>query len=79
LVIGHDFGVRSFGTIAGMLGTVALTLGGALGPVIVGVLYDNTGSYQGALALCTTLMLAGAVIVAMAPELQKKSSRGNLS
>lgn len=68
LVIGHDFGVRSFGAIAGMLGTVALTLGGALGPVIVGAMYDNTGSYHGAFVLCTMLMLAGAGIVALAPE-----------
>ena len=45
LTVGHDFGTRSFGAIAGMVGTVALSLGGAMGPVVVGAMYDNTGSY----------------------------------
>lgn len=70
LVVGRDFGVRSFGTIAGVLGTVALTLGGALGPVIAGAIYDSTGSYHWAFLLCTGLFLAGAEVVLVAPEPQ---------
>ena len=47
LIVGHDFGRQAFGAIAGVLGTLGLSIGGALGPVIAGVLYDNTGSLTG--------------------------------
>lgn len=79
LVVGHDFGVRSFGAIAGVLGTVALTLGGALGPVIAGAMYDSTGSYHWAFILCSVSSLAGAVVVLAAPSPQavKSSVREN--
>ena len=76
LVVGRDFGVRSFGVIAGVLGTVALTLGGALGPVIAGAIYDGTGSYHWAFLLCTGLFLAGAGVVLAAPEPQVVSTVG---
>jgi MFS family permease len=60
LIIGHDFGLRSFGAIAGVMGTVAASLGGALGPVVVGAIYDGTGSYQWAFLLCISALFAGA-------------------
>jgi len=60
LVVGHDFGTRSFGAIAGMVGTVALTLGGAAGPVVMGAMYDKTGSYFLAFLLCVVVFLVGA-------------------
>jgi nitrate/nitrite transporter NarK len=61
LAIGHDFGVRSLGAIAGVLGSVSAGVGGSIGPVLVGAMYDSTGSYQGALLLCIGLLLRGAV------------------
>jgi MFS transporter, OFA family, oxalate/formate antiporter len=60
LTVGHDFGLRSFGAIAGVVGTVALSLGGALGPVVAGVTYDHTGSYQWAFLFCIGVLLVGA-------------------
>ena len=60
LVVGHDFGTRSFGALAGMVGTVALTLGGAAGPVVAGAMYDKTGSYFLAFLLCVVVFLVGA-------------------
>ena len=60
LAISHDFGVRSLGAIAGVLGSVSAGVGGSIGPVLVGAMYDNTGSYQGALLLCIGLLLLGA-------------------
>jgi sugar phosphate permease len=60
LVIGHDFGVRSLGAIAGVLGSVSAGVGGSIGPVLVGAMYDSIGSYQGALLLCIVLLLLGA-------------------
>jgi MFS family permease len=60
LVIGHDFGVRSLGAIAGVLGSVSAGVGGSIGPVLVGAMYDNIGSYQSALLLSVILLLLGA-------------------
>ena len=67
LVVCHNFGLRSFGTIAGVLGTVAASGGGALGPVVVGVIFDRTGSYHWALLLCVGALLAGAGAAFAAP------------
>lgn len=60
LAIGHDFGVRSLGAIAGVLGSVSAGIGGSVGPVLIGAMYDRTGSYESALLLCGGLFLTGA-------------------
>jgi len=70
LIVGHDFGRQAFGAIAGVLGTLGLSIGGALGPVIAGVLYDNTGSYDWAFLSCVGAFLAGAGAAVVAPEPQ---------
>ncbi|MBI3801252.1 MAG: MFS transporter, partial [Deltaproteobacteria bacterium] len=73
LIIGHDFGLRAFGAIAGALGTVSASLGGAVGPVMVGAIYDHTGSYFWAFVACTIVLLLGAGAALMAPELSSAS------
>ena len=70
LIVGHDFGRQAFGAIAGVLGTLGLSIGGALGPIIAGVLYDNTGSYDWAFLSCVGAFLVGAGAAAIAPEPQ---------
>jgi len=70
LIVGHDFGRQAFGAIAGVLGTLGLSIGGALGPVIAGVLYDNTGSYDWAFLSCVGAFLVGAGAAVVAPEPQ---------
>jgi len=68
LIIGHDFGLRAFGAIAGSLGTIAASLGGAVGPVVAGVIYDQTGNYFWAFVACTVVLLLGAAAALVAPE-----------
>ena len=68
LTVGHDFGLRSFGAIAGVVGTVALSLGGALGPVVAGAMYDSTGSYQWAFLSGIGVLLVGAAAALVATE-----------
>src|SRR6266581_2034901 len=68
LTVGHDFGLRSFGAIAGVVGTVALSLGGALGPVVAGAMYDSTGSYQWAFLSGIGVLLVGAAAAVAATE-----------
>ena len=70
LIVGHDFGRQAFGAIAGVLGTLGLSIGGALGPVIAGVLYDNTGNYDWAFLSCVGAFLVGAGAAVVAPEPQ---------
>ncbi len=60
LAVGHDFGTRAFGAIAGVVGTAALSIGGAIGPVAAGALYDRTGDYFLAFLSCVGVFLAGA-------------------
>ncbi|HXG18556.1 MAG TPA: MFS transporter [Methylomirabilota bacterium] len=68
LAIGHDFGVRSLGAIAGVLGSVSAGVGGSIGPVLIGAMYDQTGSYQGALLLCIGLLVIGAGAAGLTTE-----------
>jgi MFS transporter, OFA family, oxalate/formate antiporter len=68
LIIGHDFGLRAFGAIAGSLGTLAAGLGGAAGPVVAGAIYDQTGNYFWAFVVCTAVLLLGAGAALIAPQ-----------
>jgi MFS family permease len=69
LTVGHDFGRRAFGAIAGVLGAIGLSLGGAAGPILAGALFDGTGSYDWAFGGCMSLFLVGACAAGAAPEL----------
>jgi OFA family oxalate/formate antiporter-like MFS transporter len=69
LTVSHDFGRQAFGAIAGVLGTLGLSLGGAAGPIIAGAIFDGTGSYDWAFGGCMSLFLVGACAAGAAPEL----------
>ncbi len=74
LTVGHDFGRRAFGTIAGVLGTIGLSFGGAAGPVIAGAIFDHTGSYDWAFGGCIGLFSLGAGAAVTAPELAGRAA-----
>lgn len=69
LTVGHDFGRKAFGAIAGVLGTIGLSLGGASGPIIAGAIYDASGSYHWAFVGCLGILLIGIGAAIAAPEL----------
>lgn len=50
------FGLRSLGTILGFVVFVGTT-GGAVGPILSGIIYDATGSYQPAFLLSLVLSI----------------------
>ncbi len=54
------FGLRSIGTIVGAV-TCSFTLGGAVGPVLAGLLSDITGSYHAAFAACAAVGVLGTI------------------
>ncbi|MFC2046947.1 MFS transporter [Chloroflexota bacterium] len=54
LLVAGLFGLRSHGTILGMI-VFAVTLGGAIGSLIAGWIFDMTGSYHLSFLLCAVL------------------------
>lgn len=70
LTVGYDFGRQAFGAIAGLLGTIGLSIGGASGPIIAGAIFDTMGSYDWAFVGCIGLFILGAGAAVTAPELQ---------
>ena len=62
LLVGECFGLRAFGKVLGLV-TISATLGGAVGPVVTGRIFDVMGSYQVAFILHIIAFAAGAVAI----------------
>ncbi len=61
-LVSRYFGLRSFGEIYSYL-FVTVPLGGALGPALMGMGYDRTGSYQLVLLLCGVATVIAALLL----------------
>lgn len=61
-LVGRYFGLKSFGEIYSYL-FITVPLGGALGPVLMGVGFDRTGSYQTMLLLCGVATVIAALLL----------------
>jgi MFS family permease len=59
-LVGRYFGLRSFGEIYSYL-FIAVPLGGALGPSLMGMTFDRRGSYQMALLFCVVATVIAAL------------------
>jgi len=66
------FGLRSLGTIVGAV-MCSFTIGGAIGPVLAGRIFDVTGSYNPAFWACVALGITGIILSAL---LRPTSSQG---
>jgi MFS family permease len=60
-ITSYFFGLKSLGFVVGAT-MAAASLGGAIGPLLGGVVFDYTGSYRVAFALAAGLSLAGIVL-----------------
>ena len=58
------FGVRAFGQIYGLMFS-AFMLGGAIGPVMLGLYYDRFGDYLGALYPLPVMAAVATLLVAL--------------
>jgi len=58
------FGLTSHGLIYGVM-AMGFTVGGALGPVIMGYIYDVTDSYRTAFLVCIALCVVGLILMAI--------------
>ncbi len=61
-LVSRYFGLRSFGEIYSYL-FITVPLGGALGPVLMGLGFDRTGSYQLALLVCGVATALAALLL----------------
>jgi MFS family permease len=68
------FGTGSHGLLFGLV-LFSGTLGGALGPLLTGSLFDATGSYRTAFLMLTTLVAAGFVLIAFLRPLGAAAAR----
>lgn len=59
MVLAETLGLRRFGTLFGWIGML-LTVGIFIGPILVGKLYDLSGSYSEGFIICILIALAGA-------------------
>ncbi len=67
LLVADLFGLASFGTVLGVLSFLG-SVGGGLGPLLVGVLAERFGGYPGAIrVLCVIGLFAAAVILRVRP------------
>jgi predicted MFS family arabinose efflux permease len=69
-IIARIFGLKEHGSIFGF-SHFGFTLGGALGPLVTGYIFDLTGSYQQAFILCGSIGIIG-LILALALRPTKK-------
>jgi nitrate/nitrite transporter NarK len=59
------FGLRSFSTLYGLVYST-YAVAGAIAPLVLGHIYDKTGSYTGILnAFCTVTLVASVVMLAL--------------
>lgn len=67
-LVSRYFGLRAFGEIYGYA-FAAFTLGGVIGPLLMGMSFDSTGSYRPALGVFTvTTLLAAGLMTRLGPD-----------
>jgi MFS family permease len=60
-IIAELFGIKSLGAIFGVCG-LGVMIGGSIGPVVIGYLFDIEGNYQIAFIACAIFTLAGIIL-----------------
>ncbi len=61
LIVGDFFGLSSLGVIVGLI-NASLTTGGTVGPVLIGYIFDVTGSYQSGFLILAIVSVIGLVM-----------------
>jgi predicted MFS family arabinose efflux permease len=61
-LVGRYFGLRSFSEVYGYA-LISFTLGGIIGPLVMGIGFDVTGSYRFALGVFLLSMIVGTVLM----------------
>jgi MFS family permease len=64
IIAAHRFGRLSIGSVFGLLTFFVVGVGGAIGPILGGVVYDATGSYRTAWLMNLALLVVSAIGIA---------------
>ena len=70
-LVAELFGLRSHGMIFGAI-TFSITIGGAIGPVLAGYIFDVTGSYNLAVIICIVLILVAWILTLLLRQTYNK-------
>ena len=70
-LVGWLFGIKSHGLLFGVINT-GFTFGTAFAPFLTGYIFDVTGSYQLAFALCFAFSILGIILTATLKLYEKK-------
>ena len=71
-IVAELFGIKSHGLILGVMSFI-FTVGGAVGPVLTGYIFDVNGSYRPAFVVCTAIGIAGIILsVILRPAVKLK-------
>lgn len=73
LTVAEAFGVRHFGSILGVISMVGV-IPVVIGPLMAGIIFDRTGSYDWAFVVTIVMFVSGAVFMAMAGRPKPASS-----
>lgn len=74
LVMVESLGLKRYGSLAGLTGLFN-TIGGAVGPIIAGRIFDLSGSYAGAFELFAVLLLLGGIATYACLPLEAEQKR----
>jgi MFS family permease len=72
-VVTELFGMKSNGLILGVVSFV-FTIGGAIGPVVTGYVFDTSGSYNMAFVIAGTLAIVGVVLTLILRPIRQPGS-----
>ena len=72
--VAEFFGIDSHGLIFGMI-LFCGTIGGSLGPIVAGLIFDLTGSYRTAFILLAIMALIGLFLVALMRPFDRTSQK----
>jgi MFS family permease len=67
------FGLKSQGGILGII-IFASTIGGSIGPVVAGKIFDGTGGYAWAFAICVAVALVGLILAIFIKPINRRAS-----
>jgi len=73
-LIARLFGLKSMGSIVG-ISSCAFSVGAALGPIIMGHVFDLTASYQQAFIICAVLSFVGIIMALIIKPTQKLQNK----
>jgi len=74
-MVAELFGLSSHGAILGAV-LFCGTIGGAIGPVLSGHIFDVTGSYQLAFLVCVAISITGLILTSL---LKPTTNKGGVS